>query len=84
MGQIEDGSSGDSSSDTSKRLLHRGVGEGQCVCDFGKGVMLGAAGPRKEPAGSPSPRACPGAHMSLSPSVLLLLGFLLIFRNDNL
>ena len=41
-------------------------------------------GPERSLQGSPSPRGCPGPGMSLSPSVLLLLGFLLIFGNDNL
>ena len=35
--------------------------------------------------GSPSPRGCPrGPVCPFLPSVLLLLGFLLIFRNDNI
>ena len=36
MGQYEGYSLGDSISDSSKKLLQRGRGEGQYLCDFGK------------------------------------------------
>ena len=36
-GQNEDCSSEDSISDSSDKLLQRGSGEGQYICDFGKG-----------------------------------------------
>ena len=37
MGQNEDYSLGESSSDSSERLLQRGRGEGQYICDFSEG-----------------------------------------------
>ena len=37
LGQNEDCSPGDSTSDSSERLLQRGRGERQYICDFGKG-----------------------------------------------
>ena len=50
-----------------------------------QGALSGATGTRKDPAGSPSPRGCPGGPVCpFLPSVLLLLGFLLIFGNDNI
>ena len=36
-GKNEDCSSGDSTSDTSEKLLHRGKGKGQYICDFSNG-----------------------------------------------
>ena len=38
--QKEDCSPGDSTSDSSEKLLQRGKGEGQYACDFGEGVVL--------------------------------------------
>ena len=37
LGQNEDYSPGDSTSDSSEKLLQRGRGEGQYICDFGEG-----------------------------------------------
>ena len=37
LGQNEDCSLGDSISDSSEKLLQRGGGEGQYLCDFGEG-----------------------------------------------
>jgi len=37
LGQNEDCSSGDSISDSSEKLLQRGRGDHQCICDFGEG-----------------------------------------------
>ena len=37
MGQNEDYSSGDRISDSSEKLLQRGRGEGQYICDFSEG-----------------------------------------------
>ena len=37
LGQHEDCSPGDSTSDSSERLLQRGPGEGQYICDSGEG-----------------------------------------------
>ena len=39
--QNEDCSLGDSVSDSSEKLLQRGKGEGQCICDFGEGGVHG-------------------------------------------
>ena len=40
LGQNEDCGLGDSTSDSSEKLLHRGRGEGQDVCDFGAGEYM--------------------------------------------
>ena len=37
LGQNEDCNLGDSISDSSEKLLQRGGGEGQYLCDFGEG-----------------------------------------------
>ena len=37
LGQNEDYSPGDSNSDSSEKLLPRGMGESQCICPFGEG-----------------------------------------------
>ena len=41
LGQNEDCSLGDSTSDSSEKLLQRGRGQGgHCICDFGKGAYI--------------------------------------------
>ena len=40
LGQNEDCSPGDSITDSSEKLLQRGRGEGQHLCDFGEGGVL--------------------------------------------
>jgi len=37
LGENEDCSLGDNTSDSSEKLLQRGTGEGQYICDFGEG-----------------------------------------------
>ena len=36
LGQDEDYTLGDSALDSAEKLLQRGRGEGECICDFGK------------------------------------------------
>ena len=40
LGQNEDDSLGDSTSDSSERLLQRGTEEGQYICDFAEGECM--------------------------------------------
>ena len=40
LGQNEDYSPGGNISDSSEKLLQRGRGEGQYICDFGEGVYM--------------------------------------------